>query len=201
MSFVDQTDRQTDKKAKATFWAVTAYNDEIAILEDKSTYPSCVLSVSGGRELCQPSPEYPEGRLHFQGHIRLRQQQRLTWFKDWLPTAHLGAARSVIASEKYAMKSDTAAGEKTVRVNTVKYYSADEICLKIASLVLPEDIRETADHKVWYRRAVSRLLMEDIKTTAQVMNPSLKNFWCDYALVFLQKVKAAAERSEGEEEP
>lgn len=174
-----QTDRQPDK---ATWWSVTAYGDEILLLEDNTKYPTDVLKVYGGREECPTT-----GREHFQGAIQLRKQQRLAWFKSWLPTAHLEVAKSKDALVKYAMKEDTATGEKLERHTTVKYYSADEICLLIGSKVLDSDIEETPDPKVWFKRCVNRLLRENIKLAGQLMNPSLRNFWCDTSSVWIDK--------------
>lgn len=195
-----QTDRQTDK---ATFWAVTAFNDDILSLEDATKYPACVKSVSGGRERTKErSEEYPEGRLHFQGHIHLRTQQRLSWFKSWLPTAHLEVARNPIASKAYAMKSDTADGDKLERINPVRYYSPDEICLLIGSKVTDADIEETIDMKVWFKRAINRILRDDIKLAGQLMNPSLRNFWCDTCRVWIDKSREIPEtEAQAEEEP
>lgn len=177
-----QTDRQTDK---ATWWSVTAFDNEILLLEDANSYPPEVARVYGGREICPGT-----GREHFQGCIQLRKQQRLTWFKSWLPKAHLETARSASALKKYAMKSDTATGEKLERENTVKYYSADEICLLIGSKVTDADIEETIDAKVWFKRSINILLRENPKLAGQLMNPSLRNFWCDTCRVWIDKSRS-----------
>lgn len=107
------TDRQTDRSSA---WSVTAYNSEIEQLEDDTTFPSFVKAVHGGRETCPKT-----GKLHFQGAVILHSQQRLSALKKWLPTAHWEPARQRDALIKYAMKEDTAAGDKTVRENTVPY--------------------------------------------------------------------------------
>lgn len=176
---MSQTTRQTDK---STWWSVTAYGDEILLLEDSTKYPPDVSKVYGGREECPTT-----GKEHFQGAIQLRKQQRLAWFKSWLPTAHLEAARSKDALVKYAMKEDTATGDKLERQNAVKYYSADEICLLIGSKVTDDDVMETPDPKVWYKRSVNKLLRENVKLAGQLMNPSLRSFWCDTASVWIDK--------------
>lgn len=176
---MSQTDRQTDK---ATWWSVTAYGDEILLLEDSVKYPPDVAKVYGGREECPTT-----GREHFQGCIQLRKQQRLKWFKSWLPTAHLETARSSEALKKYAMKADTATGDKLERQNAVKYYSADEICLLIGSKVTDDMIEKSADHKDWFKSSINVLLRENVKLAGQLMNPSLRNFWCDTALVWIDK--------------
>lgn len=178
---MSQTDRQTDK---GTYWSVTAFGDEILLLEDTTKYPPDVLKVYGGREACPDT-----GREHFQGCIQLRKQQRRGWFKAWLPTAHLEPARHAQALKQYAMKADTATGEKMERANNIKYYTADEICILIGSKVVDSDILETPDSKVWFKRSINKLLRENHKLAAQLMNPSLRNFWCDTANVWIDKAK------------
>jgi len=92
---------------KATWWSVTAFGDEILLLEDISGYPHWVATVYGGREEC------PETKsVHFQGALQCYSQQRLAKLKSWLPTAHFEIARKVEALKKYAMKSETAISEK-----------------------------------------------------------------------------------------
>ena len=72
-----QTDRQTDK---ATWWSLTIYDEkEIAKVEDSDNYPRFVKSISGGMEKCPTT-----GRLHFQGALQCRSQQRFSAIKDWL---------------------------------------------------------------------------------------------------------------------
>lgn len=188
-----QTGRQTDK---STWWSCTAWNDEILLLEDASKYPPDVVKVYGGREICPDT-----GREHFQGCIQLRKQQRLTWFKAWLPTAHFEPARQKDALKKYAMKTDTASGEKLERTNVIKYYTADEICILVGSKVEESDILETPDPKIWFKRSINKLLRENHKLAAQLMNPSLRNFWCDTANVWIDKAKDISDESLSQGEP
>lgn len=114
----------TDKK---TFWSVTAYNDEISMLENPP-WPSFVLKVYGGKETC---PE--TGKIHFQGMVHLRSQQRMSALKKWLPTAHWEPARNVDALKNYAMKQDTAVGDKKAVQNTVEHISTEKIMIKLAN--------------------------------------------------------------------
>jgi len=94
---------------KATWWSVTAFGDEILLLEDPSRFPSWVAKVYGGREECPDTKS-----IHFQGALQLHTQQRLSKLKSWLPTAHFEIARKVEALKKYAMKSETAVSEKKI---------------------------------------------------------------------------------------
>lgn len=112
---------------RGTWWSVTAFNDEISLLEDSKQYPSYVKKVYGGKEECPDTK-----KIHFQGALQLRSQQRLGTLKKWLPTAHFEIARNKDALQKYAMKEETAVGQKTERVNEVEHISVEKILLKLA---------------------------------------------------------------------
>jgi len=140
---------------KATWWSVTAYNDEIAMLE-KGEFPTYVKAVYGGREEC---PETK--RIHFQGAIQLRSQQRLGTLKKWLPTAHFEVARNKDAIKKYAMKEETAVGPKTEKINEVEHISVEKIMLKLADEWDPDvyaeyieqytdDLKEAFKQSYWH---------------------------------------------------
>lgn len=111
---------------KATWWSVTAFNQEIDLLE-KGEFPSYVKAVYGGREECPDTK-----RLHFQGAVQLRSQQRLSTLKKWLPTAHFEVARNKDAIKKYAMKEETAVGPKTEKINDIEHITVEKIMLKMA---------------------------------------------------------------------
>lgn len=122
---MSQTDRQTDK---ATNWAVTAFKeDEMLALSHNANYPIYVKRVYGGQEKCKDT-----GRLHFQGHITLWSQQRMSALKKWLPTAHLEIARDFKASITYAMKKDTAVGEKLMLDSLVPHVDNQEALMMLA---------------------------------------------------------------------
>jgi len=193
-----QTDRQTDTTKKSTWWLTTTFNEvECARLQDPTTYPPDVLKVHGGMEEC---PETK--RLHFQGAVQLRPgiQQRMSYFKTWLPTTNFRPAVSSEAVRKYAMKSETAIGDKVVRENPTKFYNAHELCLLIGSKITDDDILETIDQKVWFKRSINRILREDITLASQLMNPSLRNFWVDTCRVWIDKSREETE-AQAEEEP
>lgn len=185
------SDRQADiKSVKATWWSVTAFNDEIGLLEDVGKYPHYVKKVYGGREKGEES-----GTEHFQGCVVLHQQQRLAALKSWLPTAHFEPAKHKEALRKYAMKEDTATGDKLERVNPVKCFTADEMCLEIGRRIFKEYKRRPMDKepKDWYWLAINNMLMENPKMAGQLMNPSLKNFWCETREVWVNLAQAEDE--------
>jgi len=158
--FKPEEHRKTDTKAKSIWWSVTAFGEEIALCE--GTLPEYVRTIYGGREKC-PST----GTEHFQGAIQCYEQVRMAKFKSWLKRAHLEPARSNEALKKYAMKTETSIGEKTIRPNTLPHYSAHELCTLIG--------RQTGQTDFWPR--VRKILKEQPGLAGQLMNPSLRNFY------------------------
>jgi len=113
---MSKTDRQTDK---GTYWCITTFDEvEIATLKDISNYPYWIHTVFGGLEECPESK-----RIHFQGCIQCKTQQRFSAIKKWLPTTHIELARNPGALKEYALKDDTAIEEKVTRVNNRKFLS------------------------------------------------------------------------------
>jgi len=169
----------TELQKKSIWWCITAYDKDIALCE--GTLPEFVRSILGGRETCPKT-----GRLHFQGALQCFEQVRGAKIKSWLPTAHLEAARKVEALKKYAMKAETAAGEKVVRKNSIPHYTAHEICLLLA-----QTSRQT-DTGFWPRARI--ILRETPELAGQLMNPSLRGFfektqevWMERAAIVLQQ--------------
>lgn len=164
------TDRQTDK---STNWAVTAFGNDITLLEDVNSYPSYVKKVFGGRETCPDS-----GRLHFQGHIQLHTQQRLSAIKKWLPTAHLEIARNFKASIAYSMKSDTASGEKNEVPNPKPFIDNQTALMMLARTDLSgTELSETdiPDHGFWPR--VRCILLTQPHLCGLFGKPDLYRLW------------------------
>lgn len=148
---------------KSTWWSVTAFNDEIDLLEGNE-YPSFVLKVYGGRECC---PETK--RIHFQGAVQCRSQQRFSAMKKWLPKAHWEVAKNKDALQKYVMKAETAVGDKVERSNNVQLITMEKIMIALANEWRHEEYRDYLDadedkldfkeaekHAYWL--AVNRLL-------------------------------------------
>lgn len=189
-----QTDRQTDK---ATCWSVTAFKDpDMTILLEKKDVPDFVKEIAGGLEEC---PE--TGRPHFQGFLLLRTQQRMSALKKWLPTSHLEVCRKGAAALKnYAMKSDTAIGEKTEWSNPQQYEQLHEWLLKAAKeYVRTEDayysglkdapVQPKDPHRDTYIWATSKLIAEDISMLNKYSNPQFIAAWRMYAPVIIAKAR------------
>lgn len=198
--YMSQTDRQTDK---ATVWSITAYGDEIALLEEKRNVPDYVKEIAGGVEECPTT-----GRKHFQGYLQLRTQQRMSALKKWLPTAHLEVCRNKDALKKYAMKADTAVGEKSEWVNPQQYEQLHEWLLKAAKeFVRTEEqyyaglkaghahiVKDPAkDTYIW---ATSILISRDISFINKYSNPQFVSAWRMYEPVLIRHARELLRQEE-----
>lgn len=158
---------------RSTWWSVTAFADEISVCE--GALPDWVKKLYGGREKCETT-----GREHFQGALQCFEQVRMSKIKSWLPTAHLEPARSVDALKKYAMKEETAVGQKVVKENLHKFYKAHDLCELLA--------RQDSQTDVGYYARVRMVLRKCPELAGQLMNPSLRKFWDETAPVWISKV-------------
>lgn len=188
-----KTDRQTDK---GTWWSVTAFGDEITVLENKETYPTFVKQVLGGREMCPTSK-----REHFQGAIQCVSQQRLSAFKTWLPKAHLEVAIAKDALMKYAMKADTAIGDKVVRTNdhALPYMTTDRILLEITKYAMSQIVVEHTTDSSYYNdkfpvtedtwwECVNILLSVYPTLAGNFLNKQLMNLWLKTSKTWVRHV-------------
>ena len=179
---MSQTDRQTDK---STNWAVTAFGNDITLLEDVKSYPSYVKKVFGGKEMCPDT-----GKEHFQGHLQLHTQQRLSAIKKWLPTAHLEIARNFKASIAYSMKSDTATGPKNEVVNPRPFIDNQSALMMLARIKLTEsdlDDEGIPDHWFWPR--VRKILMLEPHLCGLFGKPDIYRLWKHTASVWEHHVR------------
>lgn len=188
-----QTDRQTDK---STWWSVTAFGDEIELLEDASRYPNYVAAVHGGRE---SAPE--TGRIHFQGAIKCKSQQRLSALKKWLPTSHFEVARSEHALLKYVMKEETATGDKIVRQNETPHYRMDELLMKIARVRddvdsdILDQYESDSKYKEEYWAIVNKIVYDEPRLITAYTIPAVEKAWTQTRGVWIRKVGEEASYS------
>jgi len=135
-------DRQTDK---ATWWSITTFDEGEQGWLKAGVYPGFVKQVHGGLEKCPTS-----NRIHFQGALQCKAQQRFSAIKAILPKAHIEAAISSEALRKYAMKDETAVEAKKVHTNATPYFT-QEMLLRL--LAIQPTIYRTHDTEkdYWYR--------------------------------------------------
>jgi len=113
---------QTDRQTKSSRWAFTAYQDQWSLFE---TMPPGIAEWGWQREIC---PE--TNREHYQGYLRLTQQQRFAWLAKVLPAVHIEVAKNWPALIAYCKKEDSAVpGSQVFQQNQMytKYTYADRI--------------------------------------------------------------------------
>ena len=138
-----QTDRQTDK---ATWWSLTAFDEGEQQYIADGKYPGFIQAIHGGLEKCPKS-----GRVHYQGAIQCKNQQRFSAIKKVFPKSHLEPAISKEALRKYCMKADTAVGEKVVVANKQPYYTL-EMIMRLLAITHPSvDCPGDAKSQFWSR--------------------------------------------------
>lgn len=113
---------------KSTWWSVTAFDDEILLLEG-TEFPEFVAKVHGGKEECPTT-----GKVHFQGAVQCRRQVRFTSLKKWLPKAHWEPAKNIAALKQYVMKADTAVGDKTSTENVAPMITMEYVMKVLADV-------------------------------------------------------------------
>jgi len=160
-----------DPNRTATWWSVTAFGEEIALCEDQTNFPPWLKAMLGGREKCPKT-----GTEHFQGAMRCATAMRRKQIKSFLPKAHLEQSKKTIALKQYAMKEETATGEKIERENPNPFLSADKICQMIADYNQIH-LRETFHQTDRFWSGVRGILTSRPQMAGQLMNPSLRNFY------------------------
>jgi len=92
----EKTDRQTDKSSR---WAFTAYEDQWSLFENM---PPGIAEWGWNAEVCPKT-----NRKHYQGYLRLTQQQRFAWLRKLLPGVHIEVSKNWDALKLYCQKEET----------------------------------------------------------------------------------------------
>lgn len=200
------TDGRTGQRGAC--WSVTAWGDEIENLTDKERWPHFVTKVYGGLEEC---PETK--RIHYQGCVVLAVTQRLAAMKKWMPKAHWEVARREEALKQYAMKKDTAVGEKVVICQDKKnvYLRPDDVMMRLARLAsewydtylkttlstetlhitqwicteVTGDMEPILDYR--FLRLTRAIVNQDV-TFVRYLDSKAKKLWIDYHYEFIKNV-------------
>lgn len=179
--------KNINRQTKATWWSVTAYGDNIARLQNKDGCPAVIKCIYGGPEQC-PKTE----RLHFQGAIQCHSQSRAGIIMDWIKGAHLETAIGKDCLIKYAMKEETAVGEKTVWENPNEYVTLQKAMeLLAAETIVQADsqtdkisAKQVASHLYWQR--VRQVLEKKPELISIFASPLAKTAWTNTASVWLK---------------
>lgn len=130
-----ETDRQTDKTAKSSRWAFTAFEEQYGLFKVMPPY----VFEWGWQEETAPST----GKKHYQGYLRTKQQVRLAQLRKTFPGVHFEVSRNWDALKQYCSKSETAVSGTKVHqtsgnMRTI-YSLAKEVAQALPSL---EDLRD-----------------------------------------------------------
>lgn len=164
---MSQTDRQTDK---ATWWSITTFDEGEQKYIADGTYPGFVFKIHGGLEKC---PE--TNRIHFQGALQCKSQQRFSAIKKMLPKAHIEAARNGEALRKYAMKDATAIEQKQVRKNETPYYTMEMIMRLLAITPIRYGPHPNIEAEFWAK--VSLILLSKPYLVGLLAKPDIIRMW------------------------
>lgn len=192
------------RQTKATWWSVTAYGDNILRLTNKDGVPTIVKCIYGGVEKCPTT-----GRDHYQGAIQCNTQCRASVILDWLPGSHIEKAQSSIALRKYAMKEETAVGEKSEWTNPDEYLTMDKALDKLAQHVPlnpPDDLTLFKHIVEWeYWEGVKKIIAQKPTLIGLYSQPQIYRAWIHTRSVWKERAKsivlqpAQKEVSSGEE--
>lgn len=165
---------------RGTNWSITAFNGEADMLESirkaEGTHrlPEWVMELHGGLEECPTTH-----KVHFQGYVRCRGQQRFSKIKKWLPTAHLEVATNKYALAQYAVKDDTAIGEKSVTHNN-EFVDSEKAMRMLAAqgdanAFIPDDHKDIDGYDFW--RRVNKILLEKPYLVGLFSKPDIYRSW------------------------
>ena len=169
--------------AKSTRWAFTAYEGQWNLFK---TFPAGVVEWGWQEELCPDTD-----RRHYQGYLRLAQQQRLAWLRNVLPGVHFGIAISWPALVNYCKKSETAVpGTQVHQTNTVvNHYT-------YAQQVADEILKTSwADYETWDTSTALAVVDSVVKSDISkgilaaswiASNPAWKAMWKPYWKEYLK---------------
>jgi len=192
LSFDKIMNSQTVSQTRSSWWSITAYNDDIQLLNDMVSgtheFPSFVREIYGGEEECPTT-----GRVHFQGALHTT-QVRFGAVKKIFPNSHIEGLKSNAECLKaYVMKDETAVGEKRKATNQ-NFITIDGLMMMIASEFLKI-------HDIWDANRIGSLYDEkdcgfwSLTKPIVMKKPFLANLcsqpqsircWIHYCEVFIQ---------------
>lgn len=207
-------------RTKATWWSITAFNDEMhrcmRYVKGEEPLPyGEIRHLEGGMEKC---PE--TGKLHFQGALQCYRQERLGFLKRIFPTAHLEMAKDVNKLKKYAMKKETAVGEKLKITQEAAYLTPSDVLRLVSQqmikngltldvvmtrygTMLEQSLTEKNPRKIdvdkialnYYRQMVNEIMTEDKMlrdSPAMFVRADVTSAWRNFWKVYLKEAEDEA---------
>lgn len=115
---------------KSSRWQFTAYEEQFTLFK---SMPPGVVEWGWNTEICPKT-----NRTHYQGYLRLYQQQRFAWLRKILPGVHVEIAKNWTALVQYCQKEDTRAlgTEPVHHTNDIptQFSYAEEIAQRIVDM-------------------------------------------------------------------
>lgn len=187
---------QTDRQTKSSWWSITAFNDEVDYLLEiqngEKEMPSFWKELSGGEEACPTS-----GKRHYQGCLHTS-HTRMSQIKKVLPTAHIERCKATPELlKKYALKSETAVGEKKTTKND-KYYTMEDVLLKCAEVFVEQFQEETdviCEDDCGYQRISSRVVRQNFFLINLCSQPQMARAWKMYYITIINVFKERREET------
>lgn len=157
---------QTDKtQTRSCWWNITEHREDSIKYLEAGDYPSWVKAVYGGREEAPTT-----GKLHYQGCIHTS-QVRFSQMRKWLNGAHIEKCYDIEASQRYAMKDETAIGKKEKILNKNRYYSMEDAMKLLGKIYLSYDKDKLVKYEYKHGRS-------NYSTSNGVVVPAYKdNYW------------------------
>lgn len=197
---MEQTDRQTDSKARGSHWSLTIYDPgELNAFQSKDGWPLWVKKAVGQEEICPTT-----GKHHWQCYLQT-EQIRFSSLKKWLPTAHIEIARNKNALKQYVAKSETAVDGTKFDITTDKEHLGLHQQLELFArcwLAAEDEIKKTyygdlklkpgeVEKKVYWF-LVNIILRDNPEQAAMFANPALERMWVNTWMTWVDLAREAS---------
>lgn len=179
-------DSQTDR---GYWWSITSFDEAEQNEIASQKWPSWVKNIYGGLEECPDTK-----RVHYQGAIHCRTQQRFSAVKRWLKKAHIELAREPHKLKQYAMKDETAVGEKKVLENLTPFVDNQSALRLLAQEEInnPAEVESTTNtdmDKVMeakFRVYANRVVFRDPYLVGVMSKPDILRGWKLFGATFVK---------------
>jgi len=174
---------ETDRQTKSSRWAFTAYEDQWSLFE---TMPPGIAEWGWNAEICPKT-----NRRHYQGYLRLTQQQRFAWLRKLLPGVHIEVSKNWEALKQYCQKEETRipGTEPVARSNSVPshFQYADDCGKRIYEHATARSIELTRENiLIMLETIVSNDIASGKRYAAWITtNPMWKVMWQKWAPQFI----------------